>query len=328
MAVPSTTEAKTSEKSLAGPARFKKLIATDSRIESTDWVPAADRKSLVRQISQQAYSEIIGMHLEGNWIVRTPILEPRAMLMAKVQDEAKHGLYLDSAAQTLGTDQGITLEQRISGKAKYRSIFNYPTPTWADMRSIGGLVDGAAICKKVPRWRASYDPYRRAMVRTCKAGSFHQRQGFETLLALMDGSDEQRAMSQESVKPWYAPALMMIGPSDDDSLNSRQSMDRKVKRFSKDDLRQRFVEMLMSQAEVLGLTLRDRAIRWNEERGHYDFGDLDWTEFYDVLAGNGQASAVRVAERNATHDNAAWFREAARAYADKKIAEAELAMAS
>jgi ring-1,2-phenylacetyl-CoA epoxidase subunit PaaA len=312
-----------------GLARFTELIESDSRVEPTDWMPAAYRKTLVRQISQHAHSEIIGMQPEGNWITRAPSLKRKAILMAKVQDEAGHGLYLYSAAQTLGTDRDTMFEQLISGAAKYSSIFNYLTPTWADMGSIGWLVDGAAICNQVPLCRASYGPYGRAMVRICKEESFHQRQGFEILLALMKGTDEQKAMAQESVNRWYAPALMMFGPPDEDSPNSRQSMEWKIKRFSNDDLRQRFVDMLVPQAEVLGITLPDPHISWNEERGHYDFGELDWAEFHDVLAGNGQANAIRVARRKAAHENGAWVREAARAYADKRQGAApSMAMAS
>jgi ring-1,2-phenylacetyl-CoA epoxidase subunit PaaA len=311
-----------------GLARFTELIESDSRVEPTDWMPAAYRKTLVRQISQHAHSEIIGMQPEGNWITRAPSLKRKAILMAKVQDEAGHGLYLYSAAQTLGTDRDTMFEQLITGAAKYSSIFNYLTPTWADMGSIGWLVDGAAICNQVPLCRASYGPYGRAMVRICKEESFHQRQGFEILLALMKGTDQQKAMAQESVNRWYAPALMMFGPPDEDSPNSRQSMEWKIKRFSNDDLRQRFVDMLVPQAEVLGVTLPDPDIRWNEERGHYDFGNLDWDEFHEVLAGRGQANAVRVANRRAAHDEGAWVREAARAYADARATEAEGRIAS
>ena len=312
-----------------GLARFTELIESDSRVEPTDWMPAAYRKTLVRQISQHAHSEIIGMQPEGNWITRAPSLKRKAILMAKVQDEAGHGLYLYSAAQTLGTDRDTMFDQLITGAAKYSSIFNYLTPTWADMGSIGWLVDGAAICNQVPLCRASYGPYGRAMVRICKEESFHQRQGFEILLALMKGTDQQKAMAQESVNRWYAPALMMFGPPDEDSPNSRQSMQWKIERFSNDDLRQRFVDMLVPQAEVLGVTLPDPDIRWNEERGHYDFGELDWAEFYDVLAGNGQANAIRVARRKAAHENGAWVREAARAFADKRQgATPSMAMAS
>lgn len=316
------------EATLAGEARFAELMASDSRVEPTDWMPEAYRKTLVRQISQHAHSEIIGMQPEGNWITRAPSLRRKAILMAKVQDEAGHGLYLYSAAQTLGTDRDTMFQQLIDGKAKYSSIFNYLTPTWADMGSIGWLVDGAAICNQVPLCRASYGPYGRAMVRICKEESFHQRQGFEILLTLMNGSEKQRRMAQESVNRWYAPALMMFGPPDDDSPNSRQSMAWNIKRFSNDDLRQRFVDMLVPQAETLGITLPDPAIAWNEERGHYEFGDLDWSEFHQVLAGNGQANSVRLANRRAAHNNGAWVREAARAYAAREIFSTTMAMAS
>ncbi|WP_235496891.1 1,2-phenylacetyl-CoA epoxidase subunit PaaA [Leifsonia sp. Root4] len=305
---------------VAGQARFDEIIAADTRVEPTDWMPAAYRKTLVRQISQHAHSEIIGMQPEGNWITRAPSLKRKAILMAKVQDEAGHGLYLYSAAQTLGVDREVMFDQLITGTAKYSSIFNYLSPSWADMGSIGWLVDGAAICNQVPLCRASYGPYARAMVRICKEESFHQRQGFEILLALMNGSDEQRAMAQESVNRWYAPALMMFGPPDADSPNSQQSMAWNIKRFSNDELRQRFVDMLVPQAEILGITLPDTDLAWNEERGHYDFGELDWEEFHEVLAGRGQANTVRVNRRRDAHEGGAWVREAARAYADKQAA--------
>jgi ring-1,2-phenylacetyl-CoA epoxidase subunit PaaA len=301
-----------------GISHFAELLANEQRVEPTDWMPEGYRKTLIRQISQHAHSEIIGMQPEANWIGRAPSLKRKAILMAKVQDEAGHGLYLYSAAQTLGIDRETMFEQLITGVAKYSSIFNYPTPTWADMGSIGWLVDGAAICNQVPLCRASYGPYGRAMVRICKEESFHQRQGFEILLHLMRGTDAQKAMAQESVNRWYAPALMMFGPPDDDSPNSRQSMDWNIKRFSNDELRQRFVDMLVPQAEILGVTLPDPNIKWNEERGHFDFGDLDWSEFHDVLAGNGPANTIRVARRRQAHEDGAWVREAARAYADSR----------
>ena len=308
---------------------FERLIATDSRIEPRDWMPDAYRKTLIRQISQHAHSEIIGMQPEGNWITRAPSLKRKAILMAKVQDEAGHGLYLYSAAQTLGIDRDTLFEQLITGVAKYSSIFNYTTPTWADMGSIGWLVDGAAICNQVPLCRASYGPYGRAMTRICKEESFHQRQGFEILLELMRGTPAQRAMAQESVNRWYAPALMMFGPPDEDSPNSQQSMAWNIKRFSNDDLRQRFVDMLVPQAEVLGVTLPDPDLNWNAERGHYDFGELDWGEFREVLAGRGQANAIRVAKRKKAHEDGAWVREAARAYADRAAdAQAAVRLAS
>jgi ring-1,2-phenylacetyl-CoA epoxidase subunit PaaA len=305
----------------AGAARFAELLANEQRVEPTDWMPEGYRKTLIRQISQHAHSEIIGMQPEGNWISRAPSLKRKAILMAKVQDEAGHGLYLYSAAQTLGVDRETMFEQLIAGAAKYSSIFNYPTPTWADMGSIGWLVDGAAICNQVPLCRASYGPYGRAMVRICKEESFHQRQGFEILLHLMRGTDAQKAMAQESVNRWYAPALMMFGPPDDDSPNSRQSMEWNIKRFSNDELRQRFVDMLVPQAEILGVTLPDPHIKWNEERGHFDFGELDWSEFQDVLAGHGPANTIRVARRRQAHEDGAWVREAARAYADSRAEE-------
>ncbi len=300
----------------AGERRFNELLASESRVEPSDWMPEGYRKTLIRQISQHGHSEIIGMQPESNWIARAPSLKRKAILMAKVQDEAGHGLYLYSAAQTLGVDRETMFDQLITGKAKYSSIFNYTTPTWADMGSIGWLVDGAAICNQVPLCRVSYGPYGRAMVRICKEESFHQRQGFEILLELMRGTDAQKEMAQESVNRWYAPALMMFGPPDEDSPNSKQSMAWNIKRFSNDDLRQRFVDMLVPQAEILGVTLPDAALRWNEERGHYDFGDLDWSEFHEVLAGRGPANTIRVSRRREAHENGAWVREAARAYAD------------
>ncbi|MGK3953293.1 1,2-phenylacetyl-CoA epoxidase subunit PaaA [Microbacterium sp. I2] len=309
----------------AGPARFEELIAADQKVEPADWMPDAYRRTLVRQISQHAHSEIIGMQPEGNWITRAPSLQRKAILMAKVQDEAGHGLYLYSAAQTLGTPREEMYEQLLTGKAKYSSIFNYLTPTWADMGSIGWLVDGAAICNQVPLCRASYGPYARAMVRICKEESFHQRQGFEILLTLMNGTEAQREMAQESVNRWYAPALMMFGPPDDASPNSAQSMAWNIKRFSNDDLRQRFVDMIVPQAEILGVTLPDPDLRWNEERGHWDYGDLDWDEFREVLAGRGQANSIRIAKRRRAHEDGAWVREAARAYAEKQQAREKVA---
>lgn len=301
-----------------GQARFDEIIAADDKIEPADWMPEAYRRTLVRQISQHAHSEIIGMQPEGNWITRAPSLKRKAILMAKVQDEAGHGLYLYSAAQTLGTTREEMYDQLLTGKAKYSSIFNYLTPSWADMGSIGWLVDGAAICNQVPLCRASYGPYARAMIRICKEESFHQRQGFEILLSLMNGTEAQREMAQESVNRWYAPALMMFGPPDDASPNSAQSMAWNIKRFSNDELRQRFVDMIVPQAEILGVTLPDPDLRWNEERGHWDYGELDWDEFRAVLAGRGQANSIRIAKRRRAHEDGAWVREAARAYAEKQ----------
>lgn len=295
--------------------RFDELIAADSRVEPRDWMPEGYRKTLVRQISQHAHSEIIGMQPEANWISRAPSLKRKAILMAKVQDEAGHGLYLYSAAQTLGTPRDEMFQALVDGKAKYSSIFNYPTLTWADMGAIGWLVDGAAICNQVPLCRASYGPYGRAMVRICKEESFHQRQGFEILLELMNGTDAQKAMAQDAVDRWYAPSLMMFGPPDGDSPNSQQSMAWNIKRFSNDDLRQRFVDMLVPQAEALGVTLPDPDLRFNEETGHYDYGQLDWDEFHEVLAGRGPCNGQRLAHRRQAFEDGAWVREAAAAYA-------------
>jgi ring-1,2-phenylacetyl-CoA epoxidase subunit PaaA len=298
--------------------RFDELIAADQRVEPRDWMPEGYRKTLVRQISQHAHSEIIGMQPEANWISRAPSLKRKAILMAKVQDEAGHGLYLYSAAQTLGTPRDEMFQALVDGKAKYSSIFNYPTLTWADMGAIGWLVDGAAICNQVPLCRASYGPYGRAMVRICKEESFHQRQGFEILLELMNGTDAQKAMAQDAVNRWYAPSLMMFGPPDGDSPNSQQSMAWNIKRFSNDDLRQRFVDMLVPQAEALGVTLPDPDLRFNEETGHYDYGQLDWHEFHEVLAGRGPCNGQRLAHRRQAFEDGAWVREAAAAYARKQ----------
>ena len=297
---------------------FDEIIAADSRIEPRDWMPDAYRKTLIRQISQHAHSEIIGMQPEGNWITRAPSLKRKAILMAKVQDEAGHGLYLYSAAQTLGITRDEMMQQLIDGKAKYSSIFNYPTPTWADMGAIGWLVDGAAICNQVPLCRASYGPYGRAMVRICKEESFHQRQGFEILLALMQGSPAQQKMAQDAVNRWYWPSLMMFGPPDEQSPNSAQSMAWKIKRFSNDDLRQRFVAMLVPQAEALGVTLPDPNLRWNEQTQQYAMSEIDWTEFFEVLAGRGPLNSERIRARRAAHEEGTWVREAAAEYARKR----------
>ena len=298
-------------------ARFNALIAEDSRIEPTDWMPAAYRKTLTRQVSQHAHSEIIGMQPEANWITRAPSLKRKAILMAKVQDEAGHGLYLYSAAETLGTPRDELVQQLLDGKAKYSSIFNYPARTWADIGAIGWLVDGAAICNQVPLCRASYAPYGRAMVRICKEESFHQRQGWEILYELSHGTPEQKQMAQEAINRFYGPALQMFGPPDDDSPNSKQSMEWKIKRFSNDELRQRFVDMIVPQAEALGLHFEDPDLKWNEERGHYDFGELDWAEFKSVIKGEGPCNVQCMQRRRQAHDDGAWVREAAAAYAEK-----------
>jgi ring-1,2-phenylacetyl-CoA epoxidase subunit PaaA len=285
-------------------------------------MPEGYRKTLIRQIAQHAHSEIIGMQPEGNWISRAPSLRRKAILMAKVQDEAGHGLYLYSAAETLGVDRAELLDLLHAGRQKYSSIFNYPTLTWADMGAIGWLVDGAAIVNQVPICRCSYGPYARAMVRICKEESFHQRQGFEILHTLSHGTPAQKAMAQDAVDRWWWPSLMMFGPPDDQSPNSAQSMAWKIKRFSNDELRQKFVDMTVPQSEVLGLTLPDPDLRWNEQRGHYDFGEIDWSEFFAVLKGNGPCNAQRMEHRVRAHEEGAWVRDAAVAYAAKQRARA------
>ncbi|ABY24387.1 phenylacetic acid degradation protein [Renibacterium salmoninarum ATCC 33209] len=307
----------------AGKENFDRVIAADSRIEPRDWMPEAYRKTLVRQISQHAHSEIIGMQPEANWISRAPSLKRKAILMAKVQDEAGHGLYLYSAAETLGTPREKMTTDLIAGKARYSSIFNYPTLSWADVGAIGWLVDGAAICNQVPLCRASYGPYGRAMVRVCKEESFHQRQGFEILLELANGTPAQKQMAQDAVNRWYTPSLMMFGPPDDDSPNSIQSMAWNIKRFSNDELRQRFVCMMVEQVEVLGLTLPDDQIRFNDETNKWEHGSLDWDEFKEVLAGRGPCNSQRLERRREAHEDGAWVREAAAAYAARKHAEQE-----
>ena len=307
----------------AGQQHFDQLIAEDSRVEPTDWMPEAYRKTLVRQVSQHAHSEIIGMQPEANWITRAPSLKRKAILMAKVQDEAGHGLYLYSAAETLGTPRDELVDQLLSGKAKYSSIFNYPARTWADVGAIGWLVDGAAIANQVPLCRASYGPYARSMVRICKEESFHQRQGWEILYELANGTPEQKQMAQEAINRFYGPALQMFGPPDDESPNSKQSMAWNIKRFSNDELRQRFVDMIVPQVESLGLHFEDPDLKWNEERGHYDFGELDWSEFKAVVKGNGPCNEQRMKHRRQAHDEGAWVREAAAAYARRQAATPE-----
>ena len=298
--------------------QFDALIAADQRIEPRDWMPEGYRKSLIRQIAQHAHSEIIGMQPEGNWITRAPSLRRKAILLAKVQDEAGHGLYLYSAAETLGVNRDELLDALHAGRQRYSSIFNYPTLTWADMGAIGWLVDGAAIVNQVPICRCSYGPYARAMVRICKEESFHQRQGFEILHTLSHGTPEQHAMAQDAVDRWWWPSLMMFGPPDDASPNSAQSMAWKIKRHSNDDLRQRFVDMTVPQAGVLGLTLPDPDLRLNAETGHYEFGEIDWAEFKEILSGNGPCNRQRIERRKAAHAEGAWVREAAVAYANKR----------
>jgi len=297
---------------------FQEKVDQDIRIEPKDWMPDAYRKTLIRQISQHAHSEIVGMLPEANWITRAPSLKRKATLIAKVQDEAGHGLYLYSAAETLGTSREEMVDQLLSGKAKYSSIFNYPTITWADMGAVGWLVDGAAIMNQVPLCRASYGPYARAMVRICKEESFHQRQGFEILLVLSKGSEAQRRMCQDAIDRWWWPSVMMFGPNDESSPHTAQSMRWKIKRFSNDDLRQRFIDVCAEQVKLLGMHLPDEQLKWNEERQHYDFGPIDWEEFRQVINGNGPCNKERLAARVQAHDDGAWVREAAMAYAAKK----------
>ena len=302
-------------------ARFDAYVAEEKKIEPKDWMPDAYRKTLIRQISQHAHSEIVGMLPEGNWISRAPSLKRKAILLAKVQDEAGHGLYLYSAAETLGVTREQMLDDLHTGKAKYSSIFNYPTLTWADMGAVGWLVDGAAIMNQVPLCKCSYGPYARAMVRVCKEESFHQRQGFQVMLNLAQGTPEQKAMAQDALNRWWWPSLMMFGPNDSDSPHSAQSMKWNIKRFSNDELRQRFVDMTVPQAELLGLTIPDSDLRWNAERGHYDFGEIQWEEFYNVIKGNGPCNKERLTARVKAHEDGAWVREAANAYAQKQQAK-------
>src|SRR6478735_5245735 len=299
---------------------FWRIVGEDGRIEPRDVMPEDYRASLVRQIAQHAHSEIIGMQPEGAWISRAPSLRRKAILMAKVQDEAGHGLYLYAAAETLGVDRGELLDKLHDGRQKYSSIFNYPTLSWADVGAIGWLVDGAAIVNQVPLCRCSYGPYARAMVRVCKEESFHQRQGFEILHHLSQGTPAQKAMAQDAVDRYWWPSLMMFGPPDAESTHSEKSMAWGVKRFSNDDLRQRFVDMTVPQAEVLGLTLPDPDLRWNEARGHYDFGTIDFTELGEVIRGNGPCNRDRMAHRVRAQEDGAWVRDAATAYETKRAA--------
>jgi ring-1,2-phenylacetyl-CoA epoxidase subunit PaaA len=301
-----------------GVANFDAVIEADQKIEPRDWMPDSYRKTLIRQIAQHAHSEIIGMQPEGNWISRAPSLKRKAILLAKVQDEAGHGLYLYAAAETLGVTRDETVRLLLEGRQKYSSIFNYPTLTWADVGAIGWLVDGAAIVNQVPLCRCSYGPYARAMIRICKEESFHQRQGFEILHTLAHGTDGQKAMAQDAVDRWWYPSLAMFGPPDTDSTHSVQSMAWKIKRFSNDDLRQRFVDMCVQQVGVLGLTLPDPDLRWNEEREAYDFTQPDFDELMRVIRGDGPCNRERMAHRRRAHAEGAWVREAAAAHAAKR----------
>ena len=303
---------------------FEKKIQDDVRIEPKDWMPEAYRKTLIRQISQHAHSEVVGMLPEANWITRAPSLRRKATLLAKVQDEAGHGLYLYSAMETLGMPRAQAIDDLLSGKAKYSSIFNYPTLSWADMGTIGWLVDGAAILNQVPLCRTSYGPYARAMVRVCKEESFHQRQGFEIMQSLSQGSAEQKAMAQDAINRWWWPTLMMFGPRDAESGNTELSMKWRIKRFTNDELRQKFVDMMVPQAQHLGLSIPDPRLKWNEEKKGYDFGDVDWNEFWKVVKGQGPCNKQRLEARNKAHDQGAWVREAAAAYAEKRAKRAQL----
>jgi ring-1,2-phenylacetyl-CoA epoxidase subunit PaaA len=301
-------------------AAFQARIDVDEKIEPKDWMPAAYRKTLIRQMSQHAHSEIVGMLPEGNWITRAPSLRRKAILLAKVQDEAGHGLYIYSATETLGVSRDQLVTDLLSGKAKYSSIFNYPTISWADVGAIGWLVDGAAIMNQIPLCRCSYGPYARAMVRVCKEESFHQRQGYEIMLRLSQGTDDQKRMAQDALNRWWWPSLMMFGPSDANSSHSAQSMAWKIKRFSNDELRQKFVDVTVPQADYLGLTMPDDALTLDKESGHYEFGEIDWQEFFDVINGKGKCNRQRLETRNKAHDDGQWVREAARAYAEKQAA--------
>ncbi|MFG6462355.1 1,2-phenylacetyl-CoA epoxidase subunit PaaA [Roseateles sp. DXS20W] len=315
-----------SAEDLAREEAFEARITAGDFIEAKDWMPEHYRKTLVRQISQHAHSEIVGMLPEGNWITRAPTLKRKAILLAKVQDEGGHGLYLYAAAETLGTSRDEMTAALLSGKAKYSSIFNYPTLTWADIGVIGWLVDGAAIMNQVPLCRCSYAPYARAMIRVCREESFHQRQGYESLLTMMHkGTDQQKAMVQDAVNRWWWPSLMMFGPADKDSPNSEQSIRWGIKRVTNDQLRQKFVDATIPQAEILGVTVPDPALKWNEERQSYDFGEIDWAEFWRVVGGEGPCNRERLAARNKAWDDGAWVRDAALAHARKQAVKAEAA---
>ncbi len=305
-------------KTLSLEEQFQNRIDSGENIEAKDWMPEKYRKTHIRQISQHAHSEVVGMLPEGNWISRAPSLRRKVALLAKVQDEAGHGLYLYSAAETLGISREELNEQLNSGRAKYSSIFNYPTVSWADMGAIGWLVDGAAIINQVMLTKTSYGPYARAMVRICKEESFHQRQGYEIMLSLCNGTEAQKAMAQDALNRWWWPSMMMFGPRDEDSPNTEQSMKWKIKKKTNDELRQQFVDQTVPQAEILGLTVPDKDLKWNDERGHYDFGTIDWNEFWDVVKGNGLMNEKRLKDRNEAWDEGKWVRDAASAYADKQ----------
>ena len=317
------TEFKISEAELE--AAFDERVQAEQKIEPKDWMPEKYRKNLIRQMSQHAHSEVIGMQPEGNWISRAPNLRRKMVLLAKVQDEGGHGLYLYSATETLGITREELIDALHEGKAKYASIFNYPSLTWADVGTIGWLVDGAAIVNQISLQRTSYGPYSRAMIRICKEESFHQRQGYESLMVLAKGSPEQKAMAQDALDRWWWPSLMMFGPHDAESAHSAQSMKWKIKRKSNDELRQAFVDQTVPQAEYLGLKVPDPDLKWNEDRGHYDFGEIDWNEFYEVINGNGMCNRQRIEHHKRVHDEGRWVREARRAYEAKKRDRKEVA---
>lgn len=296
-------------------SRFEATLAADGKVEPQDWMPEAYRRTLVRQISQHAHSEVVGMLPEGNWVTRAPSLKRKAILLAKIQDEGGHGLYLYSAAETLGVSREALVDALHAGRSKYSSIFNYPTLTWADIGTIGWLVDGAAIMNQIPLCRCSYGPYARAMIRICKEESFHQRQGFDIMLSLCQGTAAQKAMAQDALNRWWWPVVMMFGPSDADSVHSAQTMQWGIKRISNDDLRQKFIDATVPQIELLGLELPDPLLKWNPERGHYDHGPIDWTEFWRVVNGDGPCNRERLAARVRAHERGAWVREAALAHA-------------
>jgi ring-1,2-phenylacetyl-CoA epoxidase subunit PaaA len=321
-----TPEAATAAADPAQEARFQARVDAELKIEPNDWMPDAYRRILVRQIGQHAHSEIVGMLPEGNWITRAPSLKRKAALLAKVQDEGGHGAYLYAAAETLGVSREEMIDQLLVGKAKYSSIFNYPTLSWADIGIIGWLVDGAAIMNQIPLCRCSYGPYARAMVRICKEESFHQRQGYEIMLALARGTPEQKAMAQETLNRWWWPVLMMFGPSDKESQHTDATMRWKIKRFTNDELRQKFVDATVPQGQFLGLTFPDPDLRFNEATGHWNYGEIDWTEFKQVVSGNGPCNRQRMQQRRAAHENGAWVREAASAFAEKRRRRAEAAM--
>jgi ring-1,2-phenylacetyl-CoA epoxidase subunit PaaA len=306
---------------------FQDKLDNEIKIEPKDWMPEQYRKMLIRQMSQHAHSEIVGMLPEGNWITRAPSLKRKAILIAKVQDEAGHGLYLYSGTETLNITREEMIDQLLEGKAKYSSIFNYPTPSWADIGAIGWLVDGAAIMNQIPLCRCSYGPYSRAMIRICKEESFHQRQGFDILYTLSKGTDAQRAMGQDAINRWWWPSVMMFGPNDDASPNSVQSMAWKIKRFSNDELRQKFIDVCADQVKILGFKLPDEKLQWNEKTKHYDFGEINWNEFWNVINGNGPCNKERMAARIKAHKDGAWVREAASAYSEKRRSSSQKAVA-